>query len=98
MVVIHEPPPIVTQHQTNTKGICFHVTRPCFTLNPPKNKKHDVVKFHTQRMKSFVKYAQSPDMNLTLKEIQTGIKTSDRMKMSLAVYILGVLAIFLNRF
>lgn len=95
-MLVHEPPAIV-HHVENTRGICFHVTKPCFTLNPPKNKKHkESTHYYTQRMKSFAKYAQSPDMNMTLKEIRTGVKTSDRIKMSLFVYLLGVLAIFLN--
>lgn len=93
--------PIPTEHVVIApvrKGICFHVDKPCFTLDPPKNKPHKKDTFRTQyyiqRMKSLSKSAQSPDLNMTLNEIKTGIKTSDRMKFSLLVYLLGVILLF----
>lgn len=93
-VNVQEPPAIVHQK----RGVCFHVDMPCFTLDPPKNKKQKQESaFMTRyRIKKIAKTAQSPDMNMTLNEIRTGITRYDRMKFSFLVYILGVLAIFLT--
>ena len=54
--------------------------------------------YYVHRIKSFSKKAQDPDMNMTLNEIRTGVKTSERMTLSLLVYLIGVLVIFWNRF
>ena len=91
-----EPPPIVN------RGVCINVKK-CFTLNPPKNKTAPPLKenklrtsYYIHRIKSIAKKAQDPDMNMSLNEIKTGVKVSDRMKMSLFVYLLGVIFIFMN--
>jgi hypothetical protein len=52
--------------------------------------------YYVQRIKSFAKKAQDPDMNMTLNEIHTGVKTSEQMTLTLLVYLLGVLVIFWN--
>lgn len=96
---ITEPPAIVTP---NKRGICISVNKPCFVLNAPKNKAPQLkenklrTEYYIHRMKSLAKSAQDPDMNMSLNEIKTGIKVSDRMKMSLFVYLLGALIIFMN--
>ncbi len=54
--------------------------------------------YYVHRIKTFSKKAQDPDMNMTLNEIRTGVKTSERMTLSLLVYLLGVLVIFWNLF
>ena len=63
---------------------------------PPLNKIRR--NYYVQRIKSFAKKAEDPDMNMSLNEIRTGIKTSERMTLSLLVYLLGVLVIFWNSF
>lgn len=96
------PPPHVeivhTVQVPQKRGICFHVDKPCFTLDPPKSKKKTENTFRTsyyiQRMKAAAKSAQSPDMNMSLNEIRTGITRSERIKFSLLIYLIGVLAIF----
>lgn len=52
---------------------------------------------HISRMKVAAEYARNPDMNLTLKEILTGERVSDKIAMSLFVYFAGVFFIFLNK-
>jgi hypothetical protein len=54
-------------------------------------------KYHVERMKVQAKYAQSPDMNLTLKEILTGERISDKIVASLLVYAVGVGMILFTR-
>lgn len=95
------PPPLIQTHTNKKGGICFHVDKPCFKLEPMKNVKQKKdngfrTAYYIQRIKNVAKTARDPDMNMSLHEIQTGVKTSDRMKMSLFVYLLGVLFIFLN--
>ena len=46
--------------------------------------------YQVSRMKAFAKSAQSPDMNLTLREIQTGERIVDKIVVSLFVYTVGV--------
>lgn len=80
-------------------GICLAPNK-CFRLQAPKSapkpkyEENLRVFHHTQRMRYFAEQAKNPDMNMTLKEIQTGVKVSDRMALSLEVYLIGVLAIF----
>lgn len=80
-------------------GICLAPNK-CFRLQAPKaapspkfQEKLRVL-HHTQRMRYFAEKSKNPDMNLSLKEIQTGIQMSDHMALSLEVYLIGVLAIF----
>ena len=84
-VDVHPPPTIVRPHQPVRRGVCFHV----------EPKKEFPLRY-INRMKLAAKNAQSPDMNMTLNEIKTGVKTSDRVRLSLGVYLLGVLAIFMS--
>lgn len=91
MIETISPPPIV-------RGACISQTK-CFRIEPTHVKKAPplVAKFRTDyyvnRMKMHVKNAQDPDMNMSLKEIRDGVKISDRMRLSLEVYGLGVLAL-----
>ena len=106
MLLQTSPPPIVRPFTPPVKrGVCFHVDKPCFVLEAPKNKKsHSFeklrLKYYKNRMSSAVEISKDPDMNMTLNEIKTGVKTSDRARLSLAVYLLGVLIIFgfVNRY
>ena len=52
--------------------------------------------FHVTRMKYQAKSAQSPDMNLTLKEIQTGERLVDKMVVSLFAYTVVVFFMFFS--
>jgi hypothetical protein len=54
--------------------------------------------YRIERMKSVAKIAQSPDMNLTLNEIRTGERVSDKIGATLFVYTLGVFLIMLISF
>lgn len=88
------PPAIITPFR---RGVCFHVDKPCFKLEqkPQKNREVPFRKdYYINRMKTAAKNVQSPDMNMTLNEIKTGVKTSERARLSLEVYLLGVLVIF----
>lgn len=92
------PPPIIVEHNKQKRGVCFHVDKPCFTLEAPKNNKKDQLKYYIRRMKAHAKKAQSPDLNMSLNEIRTGTTVEDHVKFSLLVYLLGVIAIFwINR-
>lgn len=107
-MLLHAPPPAVVTtivHEVqNKRGICFHVEKPCFVLDvAPKNKKNKTTSagafrtnYYIHRMKAAAKSAQSPDMNMSLNEIRTGVSVKDHMKFSLLVYLIGVLAIFAN--
>ena len=88
------PPPIIIEHQK--RGICFHVDKPCFTIETPKNKPHEKIRlnYYKNRMISIAKSSQSPDLNMSLNEIRTGIKKSEQVKATLFVYIVGVLILF----
>ena len=50
-----------------------------------------------KRMNTYVNKSRDPDMNMSLNEIRTGVKVSDRMLLSLEVYLLGALVIFWNQ-
>lgn len=93
--MIEVPPVEIQAPVTFRRGVCISVEAPCFTLDPPKSKTH---KFHKGRvryyMQSHVRKAIDPDMNMSLREIRDGVKTSDRIALSMAVYGLGVLFIF----
>ena len=52
--------------------------------------------YHISRMKTFAKSAQSPDMNMTLNEIRTSVKVTDKIAASLFVYTVCVLFIFFS--
>lgn len=52
--------------------------------------------YHISRMKTFAKSAQSPDMNMTLNEIRTGVKMSDKIAATLFVYFVGVFFLFFS--
>lgn len=98
METLVTPPPIVIEHHQK-RGICFHVDKPCFTLQAPKNKTHKSyekfrLNYYKNRIQSIAKTAQSPDINMSLNEIRTGVTRSERVKASLFVYLLGVLVIF----
>lgn len=103
-MLLHAPPPavvttIVHEVVQNKRGICFHVDKPCFVLDvAPKNKKNTTTRtnYYIHRMKAAAKSAQSPDMNMSLNEIRTGVSVKDHMKFSLLIYLIGVLAIFAN--
>ncbi len=93
------PPPIVIEHQK--RGICFHVDKPCFTIEAPKNKNNKSfekvrLNYYINRIKSISKTAQSPDMNMSLDELRTGIKKSERIKATLFVYLVGVIILVLG--
>lgn len=47
-------------------------------------------------MRSAADISKSFDVKETLVEIKTGVKLSDRMRLSLTVYLLGVLIIFVK--
>lgn len=101
MIPVEVPPPptIVRPHQPVRRGVCFHVDKPCFTIEPRKNTKKEIPfrkEYYVNRIKTMAKSAQDPDMNMSLNEIKTGVKTSDRVRLSLGVYLLGVLAIFMS--
>ena len=94
-----EIPPIV-QPAPVRRGVCINENH-CIVLKAPPVKNHGNVdkvrtQYYIQRMKMHVKSAQDPDMNMTLNEIKTGVKVSERMTLTLGVYLLGVLAIFWN--
>ncbi len=96
---IHTPPPIVNPAPLK-RGICIS-EKYCFKMDPPKNKevkKENAFRtqYYIRRMKMHAKKAQDPDMNMTLNEIKTGVKLSERMTLTLTVYLLGVLAILWN--
>jgi hypothetical protein len=90
------PPPRVEVR----RGICFRPDKPCFKLDAPKNapslKTTNPVKlhYHIQRMKAAVKTSRDPDMFMSIDEIKTGVKKSDRVKATLFLYLVGVLLIF----
>lgn len=91
METVHATPPIV-------RGICLTPDK-CFKLEPHHSKTAPEISklriyHHTQRMRYFAEQAKDPDLNLSLKEIQTGVKLSDRIALDLEVYLLGTLAIF----
>lgn len=91
---------IVIEHPQQKRGVCFHVDKPCFTLKAPVNKTHKSyeklrLNYYINRMKSSVEIAKSPDMNMTLNEIKTGITATERAKSALFVYLVGVIFIFL---
>lgn len=85
------------------RGVCISVDKKCFVLDAPKNKAPNLVEskarlgYHVQRIKSIAKSARDPDMNMTLNEIRTGVKLSDRMLLSLEVYLIGALLIFMSK-
>lgn len=84
---IHEPPPIV-------RGICLSPSK-CFSMPPKKAPPvKDRTQYYIHRMKAHAKSAQDPDMDMSLNEIKTGVKLSERMALTLEVYLLGVLAVF----
>ena len=94
METLVTPPPIVIEHHQK-RGICFHVDKPCFTLQAPKNKTEKFrLNYYKNRIESIAKTAQSPDLNMSLDEIRNGFTRSERVKASLFVYLLGVLVIF----
>lgn len=105
--------PIIHHHQRITSHSKLSEIVQVFKAPPvkvvaPKNKGVSLDKsplldktrrnYYVHRIKSFSKKAQDPDMNMTLNEIRTGVKTSERMTLSLLVYLLGVLVIFWNLF
>lgn len=93
-----EIPPVVIPAPVK-RGVCINEHH-CFVLKAPpvKAQKENTLRtqYYINRMRMQVKKAQDPDMNMTLNEIKTGVKTSERAALSLAVYLLGVLAIFWN--
>jgi hypothetical protein len=58
---------------------------------------HARTKYYVSRMKVHAKSALSPDMNLTLKEIQTGERIVDKIIMSLFVYTVGAFFVLFLR-
>lgn len=54
--------------------------------------------YYISRMKSHAKSAQSPDMNLTLREILTGERVEDKIFISLFAYTIGVFFVFFSMF
>lgn len=90
--VIDAPPPNVVG------GICISQNK-CFRLDVPKNKAPSPLSvklrtnYHVNRMRMHAESARDPDMNMSIKEIRDGVKVSDRVRLSLTVYGLGVLAI-----
>lgn len=94
MIEVVSPAPV-------RRGVCFSVDRPCFVLEAPKPKSIPMtgprIEYYKSRMEHHVRSVRDPDMNMSLNEIRTGIKRSDRMAASLVVYILGVLAIIAFR-
>lgn len=98
METLVTPPPIVIEHNQK-RGFCFHVDKPCFTLQAHVNKTHKSyetarLNYHKNRIISLSKTAQSPDLNISLNEIRTGITRSESVKATLFVYLLGVLVLF----
>lgn len=94
METLVTPPPIVIEHHQK-RGFCFHVDKPCFTIEAPKNKTKKLrLKYYKNRITSVAKTAQSPDLNMSLDEIRTGVKRSERVKATLFVYLVGVLVLF----
>jgi hypothetical protein len=65
-------------------------------MRPVKTNKWEN-RYHMARMKSIANNAQSPDMNLTLHEILTGERVSDKIAATLFVYTAGVFLIFFSR-
>lgn len=97
MFTLHPPPPpplMIQHHHQQKRGICFHVDKPCFVLDAPKNKAR--LEYYKKRMRSAADISKSFDVKETLVEIKTGVKLSDRMRLSLTVYLLGVLIIFVK--
>lgn len=54
--------------------------------------------YHISRMKTFAKSAQSPDMNMTLNEIRTGVKVTDRIIVTLFAYTICVFVMYFSMF
>ena len=94
--IVTNPPQIIVKYQQ--RGVCFHVDKPCFTIKAHENKTQkssfDKIRFKN-RMISASKTAQSPDMNLTLKEIQNGFTREEKVKATLFVYFSGVMVLLL---
>lgn len=95
--IVTSPPPIVVEHQK--RGVCFHVDKPCFTIKAPENKTHKSyekvrLNYYKNRIISIAKSAQSPDMDMTIKEIQNGFTREEKVKATLFVYLVGVLILF----
>jgi hypothetical protein len=65
-------------------------------MKPVSNwEKHAWTTYHVSRIKEAAKSAQSPDMNLTLNEILTGERISDKVTTILFAYFAGVCLLFL---
>lgn len=64
------------------------------TTKQTKRPRISWTKYHVARMKSAPKYAQSPDMDLTLREILTHERVTDKIAATLFVYTVGVFLIF----
>ena len=95
---LHTPP--IVQPAPVRRGVCISENH-CLVLNAPPVKHMRTenafrTRYYIQRMKMHTKNARDPDMNMTLNEIKTGVKVSERMTLTLGVYLLGVLAIFWN--
>lgn len=86
-----EPPPIVM-----SRGVCIRPDT-CFSMQakkaPPVKHTTDI-SGSVKRMKMYAKKAQDPDMNMSLNEIRTGVKVSERMTLAMEVYLAGVLILF----
>ena len=94
MEIVHvapPPPPI-------GGGICISQNK-CFRIEVPKNKAPSPASiklrtnYYINRMKMHAEHARDPDMNMSLKEIRDGVMVKDRVRLSLTVYGLGVLAL-----
>jgi hypothetical protein len=95
---VHVPTTRVTSHSSLSEIVHIFEAPPVKkeTRMKPVNtlENRTWTKYHVSRMKSASKIAQSPDMNLSLNEILTRERVSDKIAATLFVYTLGVFLIF----
>ncbi len=92
-----ETPKRITSHSSLSEIVKVFQAPPIKeTRMKPVNtwEKNARTRYYVSRMETYAKSAQSPDMNLTLKEIQTGERIVDKIAVSLFAYTVGVFFLF----
>lgn len=106
MISLVDNPPVVVPKRITSHSKLSEIVH-VFSAPPVKEtrmkpissfEKHARTNYHVSRMKTFAKSAQSPDMNMTLNEIRTGVKVSDKVAAILFVYVVGVFFLFFSMF
>jgi hypothetical protein len=106
MIAVEAPPLVHVQRITSHSKLSEIVK--VFSEAPPVKEtkmkpisvfeKRARTNYNISRMKTFAKSAQSPDMNMTLNEIRTGVKMTDKIALSLFVYTVCVFIMFFSMF